>query len=160
MSAFHPSSKFRHAPCSRAISNKWRSRIFYVFTYSCHCAFIHILNQSFRYKPISVDILSANCGKVLKRREYQTTWPASWEICRQVKKQVRTGHGTTDWFKIGKGVWQGCILSLCLVNLNAEYIMWNARLDEAQAGIKTARRNINNLNTQMTPPLWQKAKRN
>ena len=58
---------------------------------------------------------------------------------------VRTGHGTTDWFQIGKGVCQGCISSLCLFNLYAEYIMQNARLDEAQAGIKIARRNINNL---------------
>ena len=58
---------------------------------------------------------------------------------------VRTGHGTTDWFQIGKGVYQGCILSPCLFNLYAEYIMWNARLDEAQAGIKIAGRNINNL---------------
>ena len=58
---------------------------------------------------------------------------------------VRTGHGTTDWFQIGKGVCQGCILSPCLFNFYAEYIMWNARLDEAQAGIKIARRNINNL---------------
>ena len=58
---------------------------------------------------------------------------------------VRTGHGTTDWFQIGKGVHQGCVLSACLFNLNAEYIMRNARLDEAQAGIKTAGRNINNL---------------
>ena len=58
---------------------------------------------------------------------------------------VRTGQGTTDWFQIGKGVCQGCILSLCLFKLYAEYIMQNARLDEAQAGTKTARRNINNL---------------
>ena len=58
---------------------------------------------------------------------------------------VRTRHGTTDWFQIGKGVCQGCILSPCLFNLYAEYIMWNAGLDEAQAGIKIARRNINNL---------------
>ena len=58
---------------------------------------------------------------------------------------VRTGHGTTDWFQIGKGVRQGCILSACLFNFYAEYIMQNARLDEAQAGIKIARRNINNL---------------
>ena len=58
---------------------------------------------------------------------------------------IRTGHGTTDWFPIGKGVRQGCILSPCLFNLNAEYIMRNAGLDEAQAGIKIARRNINNL---------------
>ena len=58
---------------------------------------------------------------------------------------VRTGHGTTDWFQIGKGVCQGCILSPCLFNLYAKYIMRNAGLEEAQAGIKIARRNINNL---------------
>ena len=58
---------------------------------------------------------------------------------------VRTGHGTTDWFQIGKGVCQGCMLSPCLFNLHAEYIMLNAGLDKAQAGIKIARRNTNNL---------------
>ena len=58
---------------------------------------------------------------------------------------VRTGHGTTDWFQIGKGVRQGCILSPCLFNLYAEYIMRNAGLEEAQAGIKSAGKNINNL---------------
>ena len=58
---------------------------------------------------------------------------------------VRTGHETTDWFQIGKGVPQGCILSSCLFNLYAEYIMKNAGLEEAQAGIKISRRNINNL---------------
>ena len=58
---------------------------------------------------------------------------------------VRTGHGTTDWFQIGKGVCQGCILSPCLFNLYAEYILRNAWLEEAQAGIKIASRNINNL---------------
>ena len=58
---------------------------------------------------------------------------------------VRTGHGTTDWFKIGKEIHQGCILSPCLFNLDAEYIMQNVRLDEAQAGITIAGRNINNL---------------
>ena len=58
---------------------------------------------------------------------------------------VRTGHGTTDWFQLGKGVRQGCILSPCLVNFYAEYIIRNAGLEEAQAGIKIARRNINNL---------------
>ena len=58
---------------------------------------------------------------------------------------VRTGHGTTDWIQIGKGVHQGCILPPCLFNLFAEYIMRNAGLDEAQAGIKIARRNSNNL---------------
>ena len=63
----------------------------------------------------------------------------------QVKKQVRTRHGTTDWFQIGKGVCQGCILSPCLFNLHAEYIIGNVGLDEAQAGIKIAGKNINNL---------------
>ena len=58
---------------------------------------------------------------------------------------VRTGHGTTDWFQTKKGVHQGCILSPCLFNLYAEYIMWNIGLDEPQAGIKTVRRNIDNL---------------
>ena len=58
---------------------------------------------------------------------------------------VRTEHGTTDWFQIGKGVCQGCILSPCLFNLHVEYIMRNAGLDEAQVGIKTAGRNVNNL---------------
>ena len=58
---------------------------------------------------------------------------------------VRTGHRTTDWFQTGKGVHQGCILSSCLFNLHAEYILRNAGLDEAQDGIKTARRNVNNL---------------
>ena len=61
------------------------------------------------------------------------------------KATVRTGHGTADWFQIGKGVHQGCILSPCLFNLYAEYIMRNAGLKETQAGIKIARRNINNL---------------
>ena len=58
---------------------------------------------------------------------------------------VKTGHGTTDWFQIGKGVYQGCILLPCLFNFYAEYTMWNDRLDEAQAGIKISRRKSNNL---------------
>ena len=73
---------------------------------------------------------------------------------------VKTGHGTTDWFQIRKGVHRGCILSPCLFNLYTEHIMQNAGLDEAQAGIKIARRNINTSDMQMTPPLWLKVKRN
>ena len=74
------------------------------------------------------------------------------------EETVRTGYGTTDWFQIGKGVRQGCLLSPCLLNLYAEYIMRNARLDEAQAGIKIAGRNINNLRYADNTTLVQKAK--
>ena len=73
---------------------------------------------------------------------------------------VRTGHGTTDWFQIGKEVCQACILSPCLFNLYAEYIMRNAGLQEAQAGIKIAGEISITSDMQMTPPLWQKVKRN
>ena len=93
--------------------------------------------------PLTVWI-TTHCRKFCKRWEYQNPFPASWEIYMQVRRN-RTGHGTTDWFQIGKGVRQGCILLPCLFNLYAEYIMRNAGLDEAQAGIKIAGRNVNNL---------------
>ena len=73
---------------------------------------------------------------------------------------VRTGHGTTHWFQIGKGVCQGCILSPCLFNLYAEYIMRNTRLEEAQAGIKIDGKISITSDMQMTSPLWQRVKRN
>ena len=73
---------------------------------------------------------------------------------------VRTGHGTTDWFQIGKGAHQGYILALCLFNLHTEYIMRNAGLEETQAGIKISRRNINNLRYADDTTLWQKANKN
>ena len=73
---------------------------------------------------------------------------------------VRIGHGTTDWFQIGKGVHRGCILSPCLFNLYAEYIMINAGLEEAQARIKIAGEISVTSDMQMTPPLWQKEKKN
>ena len=72
---------------------------------------------------------------------------------------VRTGHGTTDWFQIGKGICQDCILSPCLFNLYTEYIMRKARLDEAQAGIKISGEISITSDMQMTPPLWQKGKK-
>ena len=72
---------------------------------------------------------------------------------------VRTAHVTVDWFQIGKGVHQGCILSLCLFNLYAEYIMRNAGLEEAQAGIKIARRNINNLRYSGDPTLMAESEK-
>ena len=74
--------------------------------------------------------------------------------------QEAPGHESTDWFQIGKGVRQGCILSPCLFNLHAEYIMRNAGLEEAQAGIKIARRNINNPRYADDTTLWQKVKKN
>ena len=73
---------------------------------------------------------------------------------------VRTGHGKTDWLQIGKGVRQGCILSPCLFNLYAEYIMRNTGLEEAQGGLKTVRRNINYLRYADDTTLWQNVKKN
>ena len=76
----------------------------------------------------------------------------------QVKKQLRTGHGTTDWSQIGKGVQQVYVSSPCLFNLYTEYVMRNAGLDETQAGIKIARRNINNLRYAEDTTLWAESK--
>ena len=81
-------------------------------------------------KPLTVWI-TTNCGKFFKSCEYQITLPVSRETCMVQEATVRTGHGTTDCFKIGKGVHQGCILLPCLFNFHAEYIMRNAGLDEA-----------------------------
>ena len=104
---------------------------------------------------------SQQTGKFWNVWEYQTTWPASWEICMQIGNlQLRTRHETTDWFQIGKGEHQGCILSPCLFNLYAEYIMRNAGLEEAQAGIKVAGEISITSDMQMTPPLRRKVKKN
>ena len=81
-----------------------------------------------------------NCVKLLKRWEYQTILPVSLETCSMQVSNCCFLYGTTDWFKIGKGVWQGC-----LFNLYTEHIMWNSRLNESQAGIKIAGRKSNNL---------------
>ena len=158
-------------------------------------------------KPLTVWI-TINCGKLRKRWEYQTTLPASWEICMQIKKQQlelkmeqwllllllllsrvwlwdpidgsppgSSVHGilqvrivewvalsfsnrTMNWFQMGKGACQSNIWSPCLFNFYAEYIMRNARLDEAQAGIKIARRNISKLRYADDITLWQKVKTN
>ena len=78
----------------------------------------------------------------------------------QVKKQVRNGHGATDWLQIGKGVYQGCMLSPCLFNLYAEYILQNARLDEGQLESGLLGETSITSDMQMIPPLWQKVKKN
>ena len=109
-------------------------------------------------------LLSHQKGKSSRKTSTSAllTTPTNWKILKEMgtpdhltcllrnlyagqEEIVTTGHGTTDWFQIGKGVCQGYILSPCLFNLYVEYIMGNARLDETQAGIKTAGRNINNL---------------
>ena len=95
-------------------------------------------------KPLTVWI-TINCGKLQEMEipDYLTCLLRNLYAGQDAT--VRTGHGITDWFQIGKGVHQGCILSPCLFNLYAEYIMRNAGLEEAQAGIKIAGKNINNL---------------
>ena len=95
-------------------------------------------------KPLTVWI-TTNCGKFFKGWEYHHLTCLLRNLYAGQEATVRNGHGTRDWFQIGKGVCQGCILSLCLFNLYAEYIMRNTGLEEAQAGIKIAGRNINNL---------------
>ena len=111
-------------------------------------------------KPLTVWI-TTNCGNSSRDGNTRPPDPPLEKICMQVRKQqVRTGHGTTDWFQIGKGVCQGCLLSPCLFNLYAEYIMWNARLDEAQLESRLQGEVSTTSYMQMTPPVWQKAKRN
>ena len=95
-------------------------------------------------KPLTVWTI-INCGKFLNRWEHQTTLLVLRNLYAGQKAKVRTGHGTRNWFKIGKVVRQGCILSPCLFNFYAEYIMQNGGLDDSYAGIKIASRNINNL---------------
>ena len=95
-------------------------------------------------KPLTVCIIK-NCGKFLKRWEYHHLTFLLRTLYSGQEAIVRTGHRTTDWFLTGKGIHQGCVLSSCLFNLHAEYIMRNSGLDESHVGIKIARRDINNL---------------
>ena len=81
-------------------------------------------------------------------------------LCIDLEATARTGHGTKDWYQIGKAVHQGCILSSCLFNIYAEYIMTNARLDKAQQESRLLGEISITSDMQMTPPLWQKVKRN
>ena len=89
--------------------------------------------------------ITINCGKYERDGNARPPNCLLRNLCAGQEGTVRTGHGTTDWFQIGKGVCQGCILLPCLFNLYAEYIMRKAGLDEAQAGVKIAGRNINKL---------------
>ena len=100
-----------------------------------------------------------NCEKFFKRWGYQTTLPVSWETCMWVKKQVRTRHGKMDWFKIGKGVQQGCILSPCLFNFCAEYVMQNAGWMNHKLEWRLWGEIPTTSYMQMIPLKWQKVKR-
>ena len=110
-------------------------------------------------KPLTLWI-TTNCGKFLKAEipDHLTCLLRNLYAGQEVT--VGTGHGTTYWSQIGKGVCQGCIVSPCILNFYAEYIMRNTGLDEAQAGIKIAVEISITSDMQMTPPLWQKAKKN
>ena len=108
-------------------------------------------------KPLTVCI-TTNCEKFLEMGIPDHLTSLLKNLYAGQEATVRSGLGTTDWFQIGKGVHQGCVLSPCSFNLYAEYIMRNAGLDETQAGIKVTGRNINNFSMRMTPPLWQKVK--
>ena len=109
-------------------------------------------------KPLTVWI-TRNCGRFWERLEYQTLNCLLRNLYAGQEATVRTGHGTTDCFQIGKGVRQGCILSPCLFNLYAEYIIRNAGLEEAHAGIKIAGRNLSNLRYADATTLTQKVKK-
>ena len=112
-------------------------------------------------KPLTVWI-TINCGKSWKRWEYHTYHLTCLlkNLYAGQEATIRTGHGTTDWFQIGKGVCQGYTLSPCFFNFYAEHIMRNTGLEETQAGSKIAGRISITSDMQMTPPLWQKVKRN
>ena len=119
----------------------------------------HLFALSIMPKPLTAWI-TINCGKFWKRWEYQTTWPASWDLYAGQEATVRTGHGTTHWFQIGKGVRQGSILSPCLFNFYGEYIMRNAGLEKHKLESRLLGEISITSDMQMTPPLWQKVKRN
>ena len=102
--------------------------------------------------------ITTNCGKFLEMGIPDPLTCLLRNLYAGQEATVRTGHGTTDLFQIEKGLHQTCILSSCLFNLYAEYIMRNAGLDEAQAGINIARRNISNLRFTDDTTLWQKVK--
>ena len=137
--------------------------------HSPQCSVDHVLQnlwrqciQDFTYWEEQLAILKTYCKKIFKKQYDYVDHNKLWKILKEMgvpdhltcllrnlyggqEAKVRIGHGTTDWFQIGKGVHHGCISSPCLFNLYAEYIMRNAGLEEAQAGIKIARRNISNL---------------
>ena len=110
-------------------------------------------------KPLAV-WLTTNCGKFLKRRIPDQLTCLLRNLYADQEVTVRTGHGTTDWFQIGKGIRQACILSPCLFNLYAEYIMRNAGLDEAKLESRLLGEISITSDTQMAPSLWQKVKKN
>ena len=122
-------------------------------------------------KDDAVKVLHSICQQIWKTQQWPQDHNKVWKIlqettcllrnlCAGQEAIVRTGHARTDWFQIGKGVCQGCILSPSLFNLYTEYIMRNAGLEEAQAGVKITRRNISNLRYADDTTLMAKAKKN
>ena len=110
-------------------------------------------------KPLTVD--HSKLWKILQEMEIPDHLTCLFRnLYAGQEATVRTGHGTTDWFQIRKGVCQGCILLPFLLNLYTEYIIRNAGLDKAQAGIKIVRRNVNNFTYADDTTLWHKAKKN
>ena len=115
----------------------------------CLCVYIRLGGDNFKnicfinYTKDFDCVGHSNLWEILQEIGVPDHLTSLLETCMRVKKQVRTSHGTMDWFKIGEGVQQGSILSLCLFSLYAVYLIQNARLDELQAGKKTARRNNN-----------------
>ena len=114
-------------------------------------------SSAFSPKPLTVWI-TINCGKFLEMGMTDHLTCLLRDLYAGQEATVRTGHGTTDWFQIEKGVHRGCVLLPCLFNLYAEYIMRNTRLNDSQSGIKNPGGNINNLRYADDTPLWKKKK--
>ena len=121
---------------------------------------LKLIGKSLRRKKVICIVSKYLCGKFWEMGISDHLTCLLRKLYAGQEATVTTGHGTTDWFQIGKVVRQGCILLPCLFNLYAEYIMRNAGLEEAQAGIKIAGRNINNLRYADDTTLWQKVRRN
>ena len=150
-----PKKALQEVKGSYLVCHPWPCSFFTIQNRS-HCQHSLLMEKAREFRKISTSAsltmlkpltmwIATNCGKFLRDRRPDHLTCLLRNLYVGQEATVRTRHGTTDWFQIGKGVCQGCILSPCLFNFCAEYIMQNARLDEAQAGIRFAGRNISNL---------------